>query len=82
MKTSNIFLLFIVIFFVIAGNEVATAGRIDNGCRLGSFKGHDLCVPKECTDQCVSKFGNPGPFGSPTIGYCEGSICDCISDPC
>ncbi|CAN0928214.1 hypothetical protein LINGRAHAP2_LOCUS36341 [Linum grandiflorum] len=81
MKTSNIFLLFLVTFFVIAGHEVAIAARIDQlKCKLESHKGTGPCVPDECMDLCVKSFN---PWLSPSEGYCAGgSICQCYSVFC
>ncbi|CAN0928211.1 hypothetical protein LINGRAHAP2_LOCUS36338 [Linum grandiflorum] len=76
MKTSNIFLLFLVTFFVIAGNEVVIAARINGGkCKVGTAGGPPPCVQQACYFQCNLK------YGSPVTGQCEGSTCACYG-PC
>ncbi|CAN1837976.1 hypothetical protein LINPERHAP1_LOCUS35282 [Linum perenne] len=77
MKNYNIFLLFLVIFFVITGNEVATSTRINAGgkCKVGTAGGPPPCNPKACYFQCNLKYG-----GSVT-GQCENDVCNCYN-PC
>ncbi|CAN0928212.1 hypothetical protein LINGRAHAP2_LOCUS36339, partial [Linum grandiflorum] len=67
MKNSNIFFFFLVTFFVLGGNEVVTAARIDQApCNLNSYE-LPSCAPKECNDLCATKFN---PWLSPSKGYC------------
>ncbi|CAI0436583.1 unnamed protein product [Linum tenue] len=82
MKTSNIFLLFLLASFVIIGNmEVAMATRTveENGgkkCERGSVDIVNGCVDSDCDNGCRVN------YGSTATGACKTkTLCVCYG-PC
>ncbi|CAI0556810.1 unnamed protein product [Linum tenue] len=81
MKSSNIFLLFLLTFLVVGGNEVAMATRNVEGsgfCQIGTAQAVPVCSPETCNVACKLKYGN----GETTIGFCgSDQTCNCFR-PC
>ncbi|CAL1409960.1 unnamed protein product [Linum trigynum] len=82
MRSSNIFLLFLLTFLIVDGGHgvaMATSNIEGSGfCQIGTAQAVPICSPETCNVACKLKYGN----GETTIGFCgSDQTCNCFR-PC